>query len=531
MKKNNSRNLPLILVILDGWGLAKANKGNAVLLAKTPTMDGLIKKYPNTELRAHGKYVGLPRNQVGNSEAGHLNIGAGRLVEQDSTIINRSIKDGTFLKNSAFSGALRHIKKKKSKVHLIGMLSNGQSPHSDPLHLLALLDLLRKEKVSNVYLHLFTDGRDSPKFSSLKLIDDMERYLTKREQVSTIMGRFYAMDRKKKWERTEKAFNALVFGVGRKAKNSKVAITEAYNRGNSDEFIEPCVFGAGKEYKKTRIENGDSVIFFNLRSDRGRQLTKAFIQADFNKMNPGSFKRKKKLDHLYFVAMTDFGPDLDDIITAFPSVDVRCSLPMQLAGLKQLYISETEKYAHVTYFFNGGYSGKVAGEDHLVIPSPDVKSYDQTPIMKSKELAEIIIKNLKKAKGKPKHKYDFTVLNFAAPDMIGHTGNLAAAIECCQKVDKLLGKIVKAYLSVNGTIVVAADHGNIEKMINLSTGELYTQHTTNHVPMIIVNKKLKNKLKLANSGILGDIAPTILKIVGVKKPREMTGKSLILNRL
>ncbi len=527
IKKNNNRNknLPMIMIILDGWGIAKPNKGNAVSLAKTPTMDGLIRKYPNTKLHAHGKYVGLPRHQAGNSEAGHLNMGGGRLVEQDAVIISRSINDGTFYKNSAFLGAIRHVRKMNSKIHLIGMLSNGQSPHSDPKHLLALLDLLRRNNVLDIYLHLFTDGRDSPRYASLNLVDDLEKRLNPNEQIATIMGRFYAMDRKKKWERTEKAYNAFILDRGRKAKSAQAAITEAYNKGNSDEFIDPYII-TGNGNKSTRVEEGDSVIFFNLRSDRSRQLTKAFMQSDFNKMNRGAFRRKKHLHHLYFVAMTDFGPDLDDILTAYPSVDLRNTLPMQLADLKQLYIAETEKYAHVTYFFNGGYSGKVAGEDQYMVSSPDVKSYDETPGMSSDKLTKTVMADLKKGR-KKNCKYDFIVLNFAAPDMIGHTGNIKAGIKCCGLVDKFVGRIVKAYLAAGGTVLITADHGNIEEMINLETGEIFTEHTTNPVPFIIINKKLRNKIKLQANGTLSDIAPTILKILGRKKPKEMKGRLLI----
>ncbi|MCU0678962.1 MAG: alkaline phosphatase family protein, partial [Planctomycetes bacterium] len=295
-------------------------------------------------------------------------------------------------------------------------------------------------------------------------------------------------------------------------------------RGHSDEFIEPYVIDASNR-AVSRIRDGDSVIFFNLRSDRSRELTKVFIQKDFYKMNPKSFRPKKRLEHLYFTAMTDFGPDLDNIITAFPSIDLLNALPVQMSDMTQLYIAETEKYAHVTYFFNGGFAGKVANEDQLLVPSPDVNSYDETPAMSSEKLAGIVMANLKKGKNRSP-KYDFTVLNLAAPDMVGHTGNLKAAIECCARVDRLVGKIVKAYLASNGTVIITADHGNIEKMINLETGEIYTQHTANPVPFIFVNKRLRNKVKLRPNGILGDIAPTILKVVGKKKPSEMTGKSL-----
>lgn len=525
LKKTKKDNvyLPMILVILDGWGIGQPDEGNAIHLAKTPTMDGLARKFPTTDLWAHGKYVGLPKNQVGNSEAGHMNLGAGRLVEQDAVRISKSIKDGTFFKNSAFQGAIRHINKMHSRLHLMGMLSNGQSPHSDPEHLNALLKLLKDEGVSEVYLHLYTDGRDSPKYASLKLIHELEKKLGG-YKIATIIGRFYAMDRKKKWSRTESAYQALILGQGRKAESAPAAITESYNRGESDEYIEPYIItDAGGD---SRIKDGDSVIFFNLRSDRSRQLTKAFVQDDFNKMNPGAFKRSKKLQHLYFVAMTDFGPDLDDILTAFPSFDLKETLPMQLKSLTQLYIAETEKYAHVTYFFNGGYSGIVANEIQHVIPSPDVKSYDEIPGMSSIKLANHVIGNLSKG-DKKKPLFQFTTLNLAAPDMIGHTGNLQAAIVCCEIVDKILAKIVKAYLRSNGMVIITADHGNIEKMINTKTSEIYTEHTSNRVPFIIVSKHLNKKTKLKNNGALCDVAPTILNLLGLDKPKEMKGESLL----
>ncbi|MEK7097555.1 MAG: 2,3-bisphosphoglycerate-independent phosphoglycerate mutase, partial [Patescibacteria group bacterium] len=358
--ENKTNNLPMILVILDGWGISEPNKGNAVTLAKTPVLDSLIKEYPNTRLHAAGKYVGLPDGQPGNSEAGHMNIGAGRIVEQDMVKISKGINNGTFFKNAAFLEAIRHSKANKTKLHIMGMLPAGTSPHSDPDHILALIVLARTHGLKDVYLHLFTDGRDSPKYASLKMVNLIEQNL-KDERIATVMGRFYAMDRTKKWERTEKAYNAMVMGNGKSAKSAHEAITEGYNRGETDEFIEPYVITEnGKPIAK--IGDGDSIIFFNLRSDRARQLTKVFVQDDFNEKNPGSFRRKKVLKNVRFVAMTDFGPDLDSILSAFPSVDLKDTLPMQLSHLRQLYIAETEKYAHVTYFFNGGYTGAIAGE-------------------------------------------------------------------------------------------------------------------------------------------------------------------------
>lgn len=519
-KENLVKNLPMILVVLDGWGVDRPNRGNAVTLAKTPTINGLLKKYPKTLLCPAGKCAGLPPSQVGNSEAGHMNIGAGRLVEQDVVRISKSINNGTFFKNTAFVEAVRHAKKNKSKLHLMGMLSNGMSPHSDPDHILALLIFVRNYGIKDVYLHLFTDGRDSPQYASLKLVEALERSLKKNELVSTVIGRFYAMDRKKKWSRAEKTYNALVIGEGKRARSPQAAIAESYNKGESDEFIEPYVM-TSKGKALPRINNNDSIIFFNLRSDRARQLAKVFVQEDFNKKNPGAFKRKKVLKNLKFVAMTDFGPDLDSILTAFPGGDLKNALPKQLADIKQLYIAETEKYAHVTYFLNGGYSDPVGGEDRVVIPSPDVRSYDETPSMSSDKLTKIVLNNLKK------NKYDFTFLNFASPDMVAHTGNLKAGIKCCENIDGNIKKIVDEYLKKNGTVIITADHGNIEQMIDLETGEVDTEHSINDVFLVIVNKQLRNKLKLRKNGILGDVAVTVLDLMGKIKPKEMTGKSLI----
>ncbi len=523
MKKSNKpekNNLPMILVILDGWGLAKPSKSNAITLSKTPTMDVLLKEYPHTELGASGKFVGLPPTQSGNSEAGHMNLGAGRVVEQDAVKISKSINDGTFFKNASFLDAIRQVEKNNSRLHLMGMISNGMSAHSDPDHLLALLTMARKYKVKEVYLHLFTDGRDSPKYASLKQIEDLQKAFKNGEAVATIMGRFYAMDRKKTWERTEKAYATLVYGTGKKAPSAAQAITESYNSGESDEFIEPYVITRnGKSLP--RISGGDSVIFFNLRSDRARQLAKIFTQKTSREKDGPGFKRKKFLENLKFVAMTDFGPDLDNIATAFPSADLKQTLPMVLKDLSQLYIAESEKYAHVTYFFNGGYADPVAGEARQLILSPDVKSYDATPAMSSEKLTKEVLTNL------AKQIYDFTVLNYAAPDMVGHTGNLAAGIECCHQVDKYLGQIIKAYLGRGGTVLVTADHGNIEEMINLKTGEIDTEHTSNPVPFIAVNKNLAGKIKLKSGGVLGDVGPTILELLGIDKPKEMGGDSLI----
>ena len=513
MKKVES---PLILIILDGWGINKDERGNAIALAHTPFYDSLLKKYSNTSIFAHGPYVGLPEGQVGNSEAGHMNIGSGRLVKQDVVKVSESIENGTFFKNAAFLEAINHVRKNNSSLHLMGLLSNGMSPHSDPGHLLALLNLCRKKKVKKVFLHLFTDGRDSPKYASLSLVHELEMKLKDNEKIATVMGRFYAMDRKKAWSRTEKAYNALVLGEGIKVKSAKDAITQSYNKGESDEYIKPHII---EDAEDSKIKNNDSIIFFNLRSDRARQLAKTFVQSKFYLQNENSFKLKKKLKNINFVSLTDFGPDLGSIFTAFPSVDLNDTLPMALSGISQLYLAETEKYAHMTYFFNGGYPGLVDGEVQKMIPSPHVERYDYTPVMSSDGLLKVVVDSVKK------NKYQFIAMNFAAPDMIGHTGNLKAGVECCRGIDIDLEKIVNVYLKKKGTVVITADHGNIEKMINPKTGEVFTEHTTSKVPFIVVSDN-KN-IKLKKSGALCDIAPTVLDLLDIEKPKLMTGRSLI----
>jgi len=515
---------PLVLIILDGWGIAPPNKGNAITLAKTPTMNGLWRDYPHAELCAHGRCAGLPDQQEGNSEAGHMNIGAGRVVDQDVIRITKAIKDGTFFKNPAFLQAVKHVKANKSNLHLMGLLSNGMSAHSDPAHLKALLEFIRQQKLEQAYLHIFTDGRDSPQHAALKLIEELEPLLAPNVKIATIMGRYYGMDRKKNWPITEEAYDVLTCQkcAWHAAKSVTEAITENYNRNQTDEFMEPYVICDQSGRRLPPIKSNDAVIFFNLRSDRARQLTKAFVQQNFEAVNPGSFKRKNVLKNLVFVAMTDFGPDLDSILSAYPSIDVKKTLPMQLNGLRQYYIAETEKYAHVTYFFNGGYADPVAGEHRVIIPSPNVKSYDQTPGMSSKQITAEVLSHLRR------RDFDFITVNYACPDMVAHTGDLSAGIKAAEIADHCLGKIAAAACKNNTTVMITADHGNLEKMINLETGEIDTEHSTVPVPFILFSLNLKGrKNKLRSSGILGDIAPTILEFFHLPQPKEMTGKSLL----
>ena len=515
----NHNFLPMVLVILDGWGLAPKSKSNPIGLAKTPTMDLLVKKYPASRLVAYGQMVGLPTGQDGNSEAGHMNLGAGRIVVQDAVHITQAIKSGQFFSNTALLAAVDHARQYNSNLHLMGLLSNGQSAHSQPEHLYALLEFLKQQKFSRVYLHLFTDGRDSSPHAASRLISKLINNFQNGEIISTIMGRFYGMDRIKAWSRTKMAYNAMVLGQGIGSDNPYKAITEAYNRGETDEFIIPTVI-LNPVKKAKFINDNDSIIFFNLRSDRARQMSKPFVQHDFEQKNPGAFKRGKILQNLKFVALTDFGPDLDSINTAFPSNFIHNSLPLVLQDFKQLYLSEREKYAHVTYFFNGGHSRPVNGEKWEVIPSVGKGNYTQHPQMSSHKLTDIVIRNLRA------HNFDFITINYPNPDMLGHTGDIKAAIKAISIVDKCLGRLYKVLNQLNGTLIVTADHGNVEEMLNLKTGEMDTEHSTNPVPFILVNKKLA-KAKLKPTGILADVAPTILDILDLKQPKEMTGKSLL----
>lgn len=504
--------LPVVLAIMDGWGIAKPGPGNAISLAKTPNYSALLRQYKSTQLLAGGKYVGLGKGQDGNSEAGHLNIGAGRVVLQDTIYISHAISDGSFFRNPAFIRAVTHVRKHNSTLHLMGMLGNSQSAHANPDHLLALLTFAKLSKLPRVALHLFTDGRDSPRFAAIKLLKKMEHALNG-TRIASVTGRFFAMDRAQHWGRIQQTYDLLTLGVGQRSENAEAAILQAYNRNQSDEFIQPTVI-ADDKHKPMTVGNNDSIIFFNLRSDRARQLTKAFVQPKFS-----GFRRAKVLKNLVYVAMTDFGPDLPGVLSAYPSRDIPDTLPMALTAYRQLYVSESEKYAHMTYFFNGGYDHAVAGEDRLLVASPKVATYDKRPAMSTVALARTVIGAIQKKT------HDFIALNFAAPDMVAHTGHLHASIAAVEAVDVALGQLRKAVLAVNGTLIITADHGNIEELKNVHTREVDTEHSANPVPFIYVNRQYR-KLPLKKVGKLADIAPTILNVMAVKKPAAMTGTSL-----
>lgn len=503
---------PIILTIMDGWGIAPPSRGNAITQARAPNLQKLAQEFSSTTLKASGLSVGLPSGQDGNSEAGHMNIGAGRIVEQDAVRINHCIYDGTFYKNPAFLAAIDHAQKNNSRLHLMGLLTTNMSAHAYPDHLYALLDLFAQKKIKKIYLHLFTDGRDAPQHGAIAYLKKLKKAFRNGEKIASLSGRYFAMERNKRWEITEKVYSLLTQGKAEHiAKDAQEAILQAYNRNETDEFIQPTIID-----KNGIIKDNDSVIYFNLRSDRARQLTKTLVQPNFTEANPGSFIRKTIIKNLLFVAMTDFGPDLDHILSAFPSIDVPETLPMILADKKQLYIAESEKYAHVTYFFNGGYAEPVNGEERIKIPSPNVYSYDQKPEMSAELITKEVIKNIRK------NNFDFYCINYANADMVGHTGNIAATIKACECVDRQIGKLWLEAKKKNGIIIITADHGNAEEMINQATGEIDTEHSVNPVPMLITKKRIK----LSKNGSLVNIAPTILKLSNIAPVKLMNNQTL-----
>jgi len=513
------KNSPLVLAILDGWGVGPKGSGNAIQAAKTPFLDSVYRKYPNTILQASGRYVGLQPDQEGNSEAGHMNIGAGRVIRQDIITVTEAIKDRTFFKNTAFKEPIKHAKKYGTTVHVMGLMSNGNSAHASPAHLFALLELLKDEGIEKVRLHLFTDGRDSPPFAATRLLHEVEKHMHPGQEIASIMGRFYAMDRNKLWKRTELAYNCIVSGEGLVAPNAHTAILRAYNRGSSDEFILPTVIVDAKNKPIGTMKNDDVVFFFNLRSDRARQLTKSFVQKDFEKANEGAFRRKMVPKNTRFTAMSEFGPDLEHVLTAYPSPIIRNGITETLASQRQFYIAESEKYAHVTYFMNGGFADTKFGEERMRVPSQFVSRHDSRPEMRAGIITDEVIRRLKG------NRHDFVCLNLANADMVGHTGNIEATIKAVEVVDTCLAKLAEVVLAKKGTLLITGDHGNAEGKINEQTGEIMTEHTANPVPFMMISERLRH-YRLGD-GMLADVAPTILDIMDIPKPADMTGFSLL----
>jgi len=535
----------VVLIIMDGWGIAPLSPGNAVSLAKTPNLTQLWALYPHTTLYASGEAVGLPRGEKGNSETGHLNLGAGRIVYQDLPRINMVIADGSFFKNQAFIKAITHVKNNNSCLHLMGLIGQG-GVHSNIEHLFALLVLAKQQKVKRVFLHLFTDGRDSPPTLAPTYIAQVEEKIKESGlgQIASISGRYYAMDRDNRWERTEKVYQALVSGIAKVASSPQEAIAKAYNSSITDEFILPTIILKRDKKPVSLISDNDAIIFYNYRIDRPRQLTKAFVLPDFENLKgkrvdfdpyaekyykktyieqiiSGTFRRKKILKNLCFVTMTEYEKELPCLV-AFPPIKVQLPLGRVITenNLSQLHISETEKERFVTYYFNGQREDLFVGEDRVEIPSPNVATYDLKPEMSVYSITETVIQRLKL------DLYNFIVINFANPDMVGHTGVLEAGISACETVDNCLGKIVNEVLLKNGVCIITADHGNVEEMINLSTGEIDTEHSTNPVPFICVFKELKGNNRFLPTGILADIAPTITHLLKIEKPGVFTGRNL-----
>lgn len=512
---------PLVLCILDGWGFSEQTVGNAIAQSRTPTLDRIREHYPYALLGASGEDVGLPKGQTGNSEAGHINLGAGRIVEQDAVYISAQIQNKTFFENVAFLRAIKHAETNESTLHLVGLLSDGQSGHMIPEHLYALIDLAAAHYLTDVVIHLFTDGRDSPPRSALEFIEDLEEHMAKRKtgRIGTVMGRHYAMDRAKHWDRTLKAYNALTNGSNIVVDSAREAVKRSYRLDVADEYIVPTTVLSSPK-GDSLIDSNDAVIFFNLRSDRARQITKAFVQTDFEQRAGIREQRQRALENLFFVAMTDFGPDLPNVITAYPSRDVKRSLPFVLSDLRQLYIAEAEKYAHMTYFFNGGYKDAVAGEDRLLVPSLPVKTYSEAPRMSAERIATVAVDALTQQQA------DVVGLNFANADMVAHTGDIRATIEACEFVDQQIRRIMEAVDQRHGILAIVGDHGNAEVMIHPLTSEINTHHDPNPVPFFLYGESVKH-LTLRERGVLGNVAPTILECMGRGVPEEMTCKSLI----
>lgn len=507
---------PTILAILDGWGIGPKNDTNAIWLAKTPVFSYLSEKYPSTEIGATGRDVGLDSRQTSGSETGHMNIGAGRVIEQDSRKISESINNGTFFHNPAFLGAISHVKKNKSNLHLIGLLGNEDSPHMNPYHLEALLLLAKNSNLKNVFIHFFSDGRDSYPKSALEHLADWENRLKQIGvgKIASLIGRFYAMDRAKNWDRLKIAYDLLVSGKGKKFNKAFDAVKYSYQKNLTDEYIHPSLID-GKGMKFATINNNDAVISFNLRSDRARQFAKLFVLENSKE----TILPKPRLKNLYFVAMTNFGPDLP-VHTAFQDQPVNGTLPSALAHFSQLYIAETEKFAHITYFLNGGYADALDGEERLIIPSPVTDNYAKIPAMSADNITKKVIGFLKKGR------YDFIAINFANADMVGHTGDMKATIRAIESVDKNLGRLYDELMSHGGNLLITADHGNADCMWDKKKNLPMTFHTKNPVPFIVASKKYE-KNRLASDGVLANIAPTICDIMETDKLREMSKNSLL----
>ena len=513
-KTNNKR--PTVLLILDGFGLNEQTEHNAVALADTPVLDRLMKECPFVEGNASGLAVGLPEGQMGSSEVGHMNIGAGRVVDQDLVRISKEIESGAFFENEALLKAVNNVKEKGTSLHIYGLLSDG-GVHSHNTHLYALLELAKRNGLENVYVHCFTDGRDTSPESGKDYVQALQNEMDRIGcgRIASIAGRYYAMDRDNNWDRIEKAYRALTLGEGVKADSALEAVTQSYEKGETDEFILPTVVMQNGAPVAT-IDDGDSVIFFNFRPDRARELTRTFCSDAFDGFDRGARK------DVTYVCFTEYDESIPNKSVAFQKEPLTNTFGEWLAAnnMKQARIAETEKYAHVTYFFNGGVDIVGKGEDWFLVPSPKAATYDLCPEMSAEEVCDTLIEKIRSGE------YDVIIANFANSDMVGHTGNEKAAIEAVSCIDKCIGRVVETIEEVDGQMFICADHGNAETMVDEETGEPWTAHTTNPVPFILVNYDPSYTLK--EGGCLADIAPTLIEMMGMEKPAEMTGESLLV---
>lgn len=503
---------PTMLMILDGYGISPAAPGNAIAKASKPNLDKIFAEYPCTTLKASGLDVGLPEGQMGNSEVGHLNIGAGRIVYQDLTMITKAIEDGDFFENEAFSEAMDHVIKNDSTLHLQGLLSDG-GVHSHIKHLMALIDLAKRRGVKKLVVHAFLDGRDVPPRCALKYMDMLCEHMEKTGlgRIGTVSGRYYAMDRDKRWDRLQKAYDAMTIAEGMHAATGKEAIEKAYERGENDEFVLPTVVD-GADPAGGTVCDGDSIIMFNFRPDRAREITRAFMDPEFEAF---AFERSKKVNDLCYVCMTQYDAEMPGVMLAYPPETPENTLGEYISalGLRQLRIAETEKYAHVTFFFNGGVEEPQKNEDRILIPSPSVPTYDLQPEMSAPEVTEKVIEAVNS------DKYDLIIMNFANADMVGHTGVMEAAVKAIETLDECVAGIVDAVLAKGGQILMTADHGNADEMLD-AEGNVMTAHSLNDVPLVNISD---DPAPLEDGGRLCDIAPTLLTMMGLEIPAEMTG--------
>jgi 2,3-bisphosphoglycerate-independent phosphoglycerate mutase len=519
-KKAASGNKPTVLIIRDGWGYnpnPDENEYNAIKCANTPVDDMLMAEYPNCLIHTSGEDVGLPKGTMGNSEVGHQNIGAGRIVPQESVRISRTIRDGSFFENKEFLNLIRFIKKTDGKMHVMGLCSDI-GVHSLLDHLYGLLEFAKRNGLKNVFIHAFTDGRDSPPDSGAGYIADIEKKAKEIGigKIATVMGRFYAMDRDSRWDRVQKAYECMRMGKGLKAPSAAEAISQSYEKEVTDEFIEPTSIVNADNEPLATVNDGDGVIFFNFRGDRPREITRAFVSSDFKE-----FPRTTRPD-IYYVCMTEYDATIPAPV-AFPKPPKMKNILGAYwgsLGLKQFRCAETEKYAHVTFFFNDYTEKPFPGEDRQIVPSPRVRTYDLKPEMSAYEVYEVVLERL------DSNKYDVIVVNFANPDMVGHTGILSAAVKAAEAVDECVGKILDKIRALGGSAIITADHGNFEKMIDQGPDNPHTAHTIGDVPLIIFDERHKNG-KLRENGRLADIGPTLLEMMELPQPEEMTGKSLL----